>query len=262
MATIYEITHQASRGLSTPNNISSNNSGNLNRYELPGTGRVAFGPPQEIREIFHFYAKKQNKSQPQSQSNAMDIDKANIALENLNIKETQDDNSMEVQSNTSSKDKKRAQSISKSESTEQNKSKSMKINPTSSTGNKSASSNNNSNASQSQKPNPYLTNNASSKTNSNQFSSMSKGVKPSSKTTETNALGNAVGVGQTTGYAAAMAKMKAMGQDWAEEEDLPGFSSSNPSSLTSDGSLNKDVSKEANKALQRQKKLVVSKKKY
>ena len=58
------------------------------------------------------------------------------------------------------------------------------------------------------------------------------------------------------GRAAAKARMAAMGEEWPEEEDLPGFSRPNPASAVnaSTGTLSRDANKQLNDAMQRQKK--------
>lgn len=65
------------------------------------------------------------------------------------------------------------------------------------------------------------------------------------------------------GRAAAKARMAAMGEEWPEEEDLPGFSRPNPASSVnaSTGTLSRDASKQLNDAMQRQKKVVIAKRK-
>lgn len=65
------------------------------------------------------------------------------------------------------------------------------------------------------------------------------------------------------GRAAAMARMAAMGEEWPDEEELPGFSRPNTSSAinSSTGTLSRDANKQLNDAMQRQKKVVTSKKK-
>jgi hypothetical protein len=59
----------------------------------------------------------------------------------------------------------------------------------------------------------------------------------------------------------AKAKMAAMGIQWAEEEELPGFSAPKTSSITATGNLNSDVNKQFNNSMQRQKKVIIAKKK-
>lgn len=64
------------------------------------------------------------------------------------------------------------------------------------------------------------------------------------------------------GRAAAKARMAAMGEEWPEEEDLPGFSRPNPSAVNaSTGTLSRDANKQLNDAMQRQKKVVTAKRK-
>lgn len=64
------------------------------------------------------------------------------------------------------------------------------------------------------------------------------------------------------GRAAAMARMAAMGEDWPEEEELPGISRPSPTAINSStGGLSRDANKQLNDAMQRQKKVVTAKRK-
>lgn len=63
------------------------------------------------------------------------------------------------------------------------------------------------------------------------------------------------------GKATAMAKMAALGEEWPEEEELPGMSLPATSSLNKIGDLSKDNMKNMHNAVQRQKKVIIAKKK-
>lgn len=63
----------------------------------------------------------------------------------------------------------------------------------------------------------------------------------------------------TAGRSAAMARMAALGEDWAEEEDLPGMSMPISSNVLRTGQVSSTVSKETNKSISRQQKLKVAK---
>ena len=60
---------------------------------------------------------------------------------------------------------------------------------------------------------------------------------------------------------AAMAKMAALGEEWPEEEELPGMKLPVTSSLNGSGDVTKDTMKQFNNATQRQKKVIIAKKK-
>lgn len=63
--------------------------------------------------------------------------------------------------------------------------------------------------------------------------------------------------------AAAMARMAAMGEEWPEEEELPGMTRPNQTSAinSNTGSLSRDANKQYNDAMQRTKKVVTAKRK-
>lgn len=62
------------------------------------------------------------------------------------------------------------------------------------------------------------------------------------------------------GSAAAKARMTALGEDWPEEEELPGFNPAS-SALANNGGASKDALRMANNSMQRQKKVIIAKKK-
>lgn len=109
-------------------------------------------------------------------------------------------------------------------------------------------------SSQKAKPNASQTTRPAASSSTSQQQQQKPGtapITPSSKPT------------MNAGRAAAKARMAAMGEEWPEEEDLPGFSRPNPTSSVnaSTGTLSRDANKQLNDAMQRQKKVVTAKRK-
>lgn len=83
---------------------------------------------------------------------------------------------------------------------------------------------------------------------------------PSAKAAVTGTGTTAKPSANAMGSAAAKARMAALGEDWPEEEELPGFTPAS-SALASGGGASKDAMKMAHNSMQRQKKVIIAKKK-
>lgn len=87
--------------------------------------------------------------------------------------------------------------------------------------------------------------------------SAAKSKPPEPTLTPSSASGKSTG---NAGRAAAMARIAAAGDEWPEEEDLPGMSAPSSSVLQQSGTLSRSANKQFNNALQRQKKVATAKK--
>jgi hypothetical protein len=246
------------------------------KYILPGTGRIAFGSHSDVGEIYHYHSssgvKGSNipKSVNPSDDKYLDLEEVQFESLSLNNK-TEDMKSKDscVEVNPTAASSGSSPSTSSSLSRKNKKSDSFDVSSEASKIKK--------------KPNLSKTGStveASAKHGDKRNTQKVKQITDSAPlptTTKTNPYGlppprtkpfvnnsnsvPVVGVGQTTGKVAAMARMKALGEEWPEEEELPGFALPSSSLVSSAGLPSKDVTKEANKSLHRQQKLNVAKRK-
>jgi hypothetical protein len=244
---------------STPNN-------NYQRHALPGTGRMAFGGQNDVSEIYQHYH-TQNHADHKKQSDFLEkFDLEEINFSGLCIQ----DNVVPTTTESSfSKGRKNKKNLTQEELESKKKQNTSKVEP------KIISSTHKSSH------NPPHSQTQAHSTDSKPKASTKpvSGLQPFQKTATNNANNNpyglnpkgpplmtrgggaqVVGVGQTTGKALAMAKMAALGEEWPEEEELPGFAPTSQS-LSSAGLPSKDAMKETNKSLHRQQKLNVAKRK-
>lgn len=211
------------------------------RYALPATGRFAFGPQSEISEIYHYHAQNKQKESVDE----MDVEEINLS--NLSLKPKEEISASVLPENPPLKGKKNKKNDLEDTSSNK-KQNTSKIEPTLSSS-LSEKVKDPKNAAKG----PLAT--TSNKPNSQSFTKKSGnpyGLAP---------RGPIVGTGQTSGNALAKAKMAALGEEWPDEEELPGFSAPVSQSLSAGGQPTKDVMKEASKSLYRQQKLNVAKRK-
>lgn len=222
----------------------SNNPLTNQRFVLGGTGRMAFGSVDGVGEIYRYHDSQSRSQHPRAYEDKIEVEE--IKFDQLSIHPKPSENiphthpdpaekaaSTNTTTNNSRKNKKEiANEDLPKNNKKQNTSKVEPMVPTP--------------TSSSNKPTPTIN---STVKKSNPYG-LSKN--PPAK--------NIVGVGQTSGRSAAMARMAALGEQWAEEEDLPGFSMPVTNSINTSGQISKDVAKEANKSLHRNQKLSSAKK--
>jgi DNA polymerase III alpha subunit (gram-positive type) len=245
---------------STPNN-------NYQRHALPGTGRMAFGGQNDVSEIYQHYH-TQNHTDHKKHSDFLEkFDLEEIKFSDLSIQ----DNMVSATTESSvSKGRKNKKNLTQEELESKKKQNTSNVEPKIISSTHKSSHNpphshsqtqahsTDSKAKASTKPVSGLPSfqKTASNANNNPY-----GLNPKGPPLMTRGSGApVVGVGQTTGKALAMAKMAALGEEWPEEEDLPGFAPTSQS-LSSAGLPSKDAMKETNKSLHRQQKLNVAKRK-
>jgi hypothetical protein len=234
------------------------------KYILAGTGRIAFGSHSDVGEIYHYHSASVSKGGPPPLSiNPADdkfLDLEEIRFGNLSLSNKVEDlksngNATEVDvsgpSSSVSSSRKNKKSDSFDVSSEASK---IKKKPNlSKTGTLHGPPAKNA-------PNPKEINKNAvpATTKTDPYGLQQPRTKPFVSSSNSAPV---VGVGQTTGKVAAMARMKALGEEWPEEEELPGFSLPSSTLVSNAGLPSKDVTKEANKSLYRQQKLNVAKRK-
>lgn len=227
---------------------------NVLRHIVKGYGRIAFGPDEGIRNIY----------KPELTRKSKENDVSSIVFSGLNLSESRPEqigNCMDISEPLDGNENKK-DFISNNSSTA-----SLKSGTTVGKRSISATINDKAKPPSNAVNNPYI--NAKKPLNS---VNSSKDTYSTSIATRTSIPGlpprtdvsnqgkraeqrndiqvQAVGVG-TSGRAAAMAKMKALGQDWPEEEELPGYGVISSSSAN----INNDIRNEINKSTQRQRKV-------
>lgn len=206
------------------------------RHVMPGTSRMAFGNNEQLSDMF------QNKSKTHktitttnTSTSSKDMDVDDLHVDKITLAAT----------SSNGGNKSSSQGANKQSSTKQAAPPSTDAKLSGTFPNK--------------KPNPGNTTTTSTASNSMK----PKAPITTSASKPTSAPGKPAAVSTNTqhGKAAAMAKMAAWGEEWPEEEELPGMMLPSTSSVNKIGDLNKDSMKQMHNSVQRQKKVIVAKKK-
>lgn len=201
------------------------------RHVLNGTSRVAFGNKSDLSDMF------QQKSSTKKASSEMEVD--DLHVESITLAPQTDKESKKANPiSTSGKSSKQAAPPSTD----------AKLN--------------------SHFPNKKPSTTATPSSNANHANTASAKPKPSTFTVGSKPIPGKptpqAAVGATNvqhGKVAAMAKMASLGEEWPEEEELPGMSHPSTSSLNKDGDLTKSGMRQVHNAVQRQQKVITAKRK-